>query len=309
MELWDRMDSNGGAVTAEPCGFADAKGTDESLRMSAQANPLTQPPEAASAGERAPFLLHFRGVAKSFRIAGPKGSNELLAVRDVELGVRQGEVVAVIGPSGCGKSTLLSLGAGLDRPSAGKVTLAGEEITKPDLSVAFMLQKDLLLPWRTIQHNVEYGLELRGMPRRERRERARGLLDRFGLAGFVHAYPHQLSGGMRQRAALARTMALEPRILLLDEPFSALDAQTKMNLQEELARAVKSAGATTIFITHDLTEAVVLADRIYVMSERPGTVVKEIEVDLPFRGDPVERYFHPSTVKYVREIWSVLSHP
>jgi NitT/TauT family transport system ATP-binding protein len=263
--------------------------------------------EACVTSSLSNYYLHFRGVSKRFQIGSAKGIGELIAIRDVTLGVRPKEVVAVIGPSGCGKSTLLSLGAGLDKPSGGDVVIDGEVVTRPQSSVAFMLQKDLLLPWRTIQRNVEYGMEVRSVPADERRERATTLLHQFGLDAFANAYPHQLSGGMRQRAALARTMALRPRILLLDEPFSALDAQTKMTLQEELAHTIRNAEMTAVFITHDLTEAVVLADRIYVMSERPGTIIKEIKVDLPFRGDPVERYFHSATVKYVKEIWSMLS--
>ncbi len=266
--------------------------------------------EEQTASDAAAFELYFRAVSKHFRLGAQQGTAaEVIAIQDVTLGVRKSEVVAVIGPSGCGKSTLLSLGAGLDRPTAGNVIIAGEVITKPHLSVAFMLQKDLLLPWRTVQKNVEYGMEVRHLSAPERAERASALLHQFGLDRFARAYPYQLSGGMRQRAALARTMALRPSILLLDEPFSALDAQTKMTLQQELATTVRSSGATTVFITHDLTEAVVLADRIYVMSQRPGRIVREIAVDLPSRGDPVERHFHPATSQYVREIWSILSHP
>jgi len=263
------------------------------------------PPTSAVTG---PHRIQFTGVSKHFQIRGARGFEEIIAIENVTLGVRANEVAAVIGPSGCGKSTLLSLGAGLDQPTRGEVRVEGVLVTKPPLSVAFMLQKDLLLPWRTIQRNVEYGMEVRKVPVEKRKARSSALLRRFGLDKFANAYPHQLSGGMRQRASLARTMALEPNILLLDEPFSALDAQTKMTLQEELAKTVRESGTTTVFITHDLTEAVVLADRIYVMSARPGTIVKEIVVDLPYKGDPMERYFHPATVTYVKEIWSMLSH-
>jgi NitT/TauT family transport system ATP-binding protein len=263
-------------------------------------------PERTS-GISGSYQIEFRDVTKRFRIRGAAAFEEIVAIEKVTLGVRAKEVVAVVGPSGCGKSTLLSLGAGLDHPTLGEVRLDGELVTKPPLSVAFMLQKDLLLPWRTIRRNIEYGMEVRKLPGKERSARSNALLRRFGLEEFGNAYPHQLSGGMRQRASLARTMALRPKILLLDEPFSALDAQTKMTLQEELAKTVRDSGTTAVFITHDLTEAVVLADRIYVMSERPGTIIKEIVVELPFRGDPLERYFHPATVEYVKEIWSVLS--
>lgn len=268
----------------------------------------TQEAPASFAAAPVAYEIQFRNVSKRFQIRGANGFEEIVAIENVTLEVGKNEVVAVIGPSGCGKSTLLSLGAGLEQPSEGEVRVRGERVDKPPLSVAFMLQKDLLLPWRTIQRNIEYGMEVRKMTASERRVRSDALLRQFGLAKFGNAYPHQLSGGMRQRASLARTMALQPKILLLDEPFSALDAQTKMTLQEELAKTVRDSGMTAVFITHDLTEAVVLADRIYVMSPRPGTLVKEIAVDLPYRGDPVERYFHPHTVKYVKEIWSILAH-
>jgi NitT/TauT family transport system ATP-binding protein len=257
--------------------------------------------------EPLPFYLHFRGVSRRFPVKGRGPIQEITAIESVTLGVRPREVIAVVGPSGCGKSTLLSLGAGLDRPTEGEVLIGGVPVEGPHPDVAFMLQKDLLLPWRTILGNVEFGIEIRGMPAWERRERARALLSGFGLDGFATMYPHQLSGGMRQRAALARTMALRPSILLMDEPFSALDAQTKIKLQGELASTVRGADVTAVIITHDLTEAVVLADRIYVMSPRPGRVVREITVDLPAHEDPIQRYFDKATTDYVKEMWSILA--
>ena len=209
----------------------------------------------------------------------------LTAVRDVSFSVADGEVVSLIGPSGCGKSTLLNLGSGLDLPSEGEVFVDGERVTKPNPHVAFMLQKDLLLPWRTIRENVEFGLEIQGVPAAERRARSAALLQTCRIADFAEHYPYQLSGGMRQRAALARTLAVDPTVLLLDEPFSALDAQTKMVLQQDLARTIKAAGKTALFITHDLVEAVALSDRVLVMSARPGRIIEEIVIDLPHRDD------------------------
>jgi NitT/TauT family transport system ATP-binding protein len=156
-----------------------------------------------------------------------------------------------------------------------------------------MLQKDLLLPWRRIRENVELGIEIRGMSSAERRARAEKLLERCHLKGFGDHYPYQLSGGMRQRAALARTLAVDPQVLLLDEPFSALDAQTKMVLQRDLAELIDAEGKTGLLITHDLVEAAALADRVLVMSARPGTIVEEIKVDLPGRSDPLARRRHP----------------
>lgn len=265
-----------------------------------------QDPNLHGSPQPSPFYLSYENVSRSFAVRGVAGPG-VVALDNVTLGAQPCEIVAVIGPSGCGKSTLLSLGAGLDAPTAGRVSIGGKVVRGPRPDVAFMLQKDLLLPWRTILANVEFGIEIRGLPQAERRERAHALLQRFGLDGFANMYPHQLSGGMRQRAALARTMALQPSTLLMDEPFSALDAQTKIRLQGELAAAVRGANITALIITHDLTEAVVLADRIYIMSARPGRILKEIRVDLPKDEDPVERYFDPLTTQYVRDVWATLA--
>jgi NitT/TauT family transport system ATP-binding protein len=236
--------------------------------------------------------IEFRRVWKRFPARG-RGTREVSAVEDVSIVVRDGEVVSIIGPSGCGKSTLLNMGAGLYLPTAGDVLVDGEPVTGPNPHVAFMLQKDLLLPWRTIRENVALGLEIRRMAAAERRSRAMTLIERCRLAGFESHYPHQLSGGMRQRAALARTLAVEPTVLLMDEPFSALDAQTKMILQQDLARTLAEEGKTALFITHDLVESIVLSDRILVMSARPGRIVEEIPVDMPGRDTPIRRRLDP----------------
>ena len=210
--------------------------------------------------------IEFEDVAKRFPARGK--APEVFAVTDVSLAVRAGEVVSIIGPSGCGKSTLLNMGSGLTRTSAGSVRVTGESVTGPNSHVAFMLQKNLLMPWRTIRENIEFGLELRGVAPADRRDVSERLLLQCHLKGFGPSYPHQLSGGMRQRVALARTLAVDPDVLLMDEPFSALDAQTKMILQQDLAQTVAERHKTVLFITHDLAEAVVLSDRILVMSER-----------------------------------------
>ena len=250
------------------------------------------------------IAIEFIGVDKRFGRPGSAG--EVLAARDVNFAVRRGEVVSIIGPSGCGKSTLLNMGAGLAAPSAGQVKVAGEPVTGPNRQVAFMLQKDLLMPWRTIARNIEFGLELRGAPAAERAAVAERLLAQCHLKGFGQHYPHQLSGGMRQRAALARTLAVDPLVLLMDEPFSALDAQTKMILQQDLARTVFESGKTVLFITHDLTEAVALSDRILVMSERPGTIVEQIVVDIPGRENPMVRRTHDKVAGYVARLMEML---
>jgi NitT/TauT family transport system ATP-binding protein len=240
--------------------------------------------------------IEFRSVGKEF--------NRLVAVQNVTLAVNDGEVVSLIGPSGCGKSTLLHIGSGLYSPSSGEVYVDGERVRGPNRHVAFMLQKDLLLPWRTIRENVEFGLEIRGI--RDRRERSLALLTRFHLNGFENAYPHQLSGGMRQRAALARTLAVEPTVLLLDEPFSALDAQTKMVLQQDLAETLADEQKTAFFITHDLSEAVVLSDRILVMSSRPGTIIDEIKIDLADRANPMVRRREQQINSYLAHLMEIL---
>lgn len=237
--------------------------------------------------EPAPTEIEFRNVGKSFPAKGQ--SEAPFAIRGVNLTIRRGEVVSIIGPSGCGKSTILNMGSGLYRPTEGQVLIGGEEVTGPVPKVAFMLQKDLLMPWRSIRRNVELGLEIQGMPAARRQPIAEDLLKRCHLQGFADHYPFQLSGGMRQRAALARTLAIDPQVLFLDEPFSALDAQTKMILQQDLARMLFEEKKTALFITHDLVEAIAMSDRLLVMSARPGTIIEEIDVDLPFRDNPLER--------------------
>jgi len=249
-------------------------------------------------------VLDVIGVTKRF--TAPDGVSPLTAIEHVSLNVRAGEFVAVVGPSGCGKSTILNLVAGLDRPSEGRILLNQVPVEGPNPTVGFMLQKDLLLPWRTIVHNVEFGLEARSLSRAERRERALRELRRCRLQDFAASYPYQLSGGMRQRAALARTLAIEPAIVLLDEPFSALDAQTKLILQKSFAKTIASSAITTLLITHDLMEAVIMSDRILVMSERPGRIIEEIPVDLPDRDDPMARIAAPRARGYVDHLLASL---
>jgi NitT/TauT family transport system ATP-binding protein len=234
--------------------------------------------------------LEYRNVTMHFV---ESSGRSLTAVQHVSLAVRDGEVVSLIGPSGCGKSTLLNIGAGLYAPSEGEAFVDGERVEGPNSHVAFMLQKDLLLPWRTVIENVMLGVEIQGVPAAERKQRARALLENLNLADFSGHYPHQLSGGMRQRVALARTLAVDPSVLLLDEPFSAVDAQTRMVLQRELAQTLKRARKTALLITHDLLEAVTLSDRVLVMSKRPGRIIDEMPVDLPDRDNPIARRHQP----------------
>ncbi|MEM5476259.1 ABC transporter ATP-binding protein [Pacificibacter sp. AS14] len=253
--------------------------------------------------KKAVMALEFKHVTKQFQ----SNSGEMLtAVKDVDFRVEKGEFVSVVGPSGCGKSTILSMTAGLYQPSTGEVSVSGERVDGPNPHVGFMLQKDLLLPWRDIISNVEFGLESRGLNRAARRAKAMEVLIACHLGGFEQHYPYQLSGGMRQRAALARTLAIDPEIILLDEPFSALDAQTKLLLQNSFSKVIAEQKKTTLLITHDLAEAVLMSDRILVLSERPGTVIAEIKVELPHRDEPLKRRNLPEVSEYAAQLFSYL---
>ena len=221
--------------------------------------------------------VRVQGVSKDVRQHG----RPLAVLRDVDLYADPGEFISIIGPSGCGKSTLLNILAGLDFPSSGTVSLHGRHAEQRLGQVGYMQQKDLLLPWRTILDNVILGLELRGVPRREARGRATALLEQFGLKGFEHAYPYALSGGMRQRTAFLRTLLPEHEVLLLDEPFGALDALTRAQLHAWLLGLWETLHKTIVLVTHDVDEAIFLADRVYVMTARPGRVTLIQPVQLP----------------------------
>ncbi|MFI8447728.1 ABC transporter ATP-binding protein [Streptomyces erythrochromogenes] len=209
----------------------------------------------------------FEGVRKAF--------GDFTALDGIDLEIQSGEFLVVVGPSGCGKSTLLDLLGGLSTPTAGRILLDGKPVTGPGLDRGIVFQQYALLPWRTALGNVEFGLEAIGVPRRERTSRAREFLDLVGLTGFEDRHPHQLSGGMRQRVAIARSLAYDPDVLLMDEPFAALDAQTRESLQDELRRIWQRTGKTVVFITHGIEEAVYLGQKVAVMTSRPGRI-KEI---------------------------------
>ncbi len=206
---------------------------------------------------------------------------EVVAVDGLSLTVHDKEFVCIVGPSGCGKSTVLRVIAGLSRPQAGEVTLDGERVTAPGADRGMVFQSYTLFPWLTVQGNVEFGPRLSGRPPEESAQVARRYIDLVGLAGFEHAYPKELSGGMQQRAAIARALANDPEILLMDEPFGALDAQTRSLMQELLLRVWEQTHKTVLFVTHDIEEAILLADRIYVMTARPGRIKHEVRVPLP----------------------------
>jgi ABC-type nitrate/sulfonate/bicarbonate transport system ATPase subunit len=224
--------------------------------------------------------ISFQDVSKHFPAAD---GSRLEVLRDVSFDVRIGDVVAILGPSGSGKSTLLNMAAGLIFPDAGQVVVMGQSTDAAvDWShVGYMFQDDRLLPWRVAVRNVALTLEAGSMPAAERLRRARAVLDLVGLGGFEHSYPHQLSGGMRSRVALARSLVGEPQILLMDEPFSRLDAQTRGSMHRELLRIHALRAMTILFVTHDVEEAVVLADHVVMMSARPGRVRRTIDITLP----------------------------
>jgi len=224
--------------------------------------------------------ISFQGVSKHFPAAD---GSRLEVLRDVSFDVRIGDVVAILGPSGSGKSTLLNMAAGLIYPDAGQVVVMGQGTDAAvDWShVGYMFQDDRLLPWRVAVRNVALALEAGSMPAAERLQRARAVLDLVGLGGFERSYPHQLSGGMRSRVALARSLVGEPQILLMDEPFSRLDAQTRSSMHRELLRIHAMRAMTILFVTHDVEEAVVLADHVVMMSARPGRVRRMIDISLP----------------------------
>jgi NitT/TauT family transport system ATP-binding protein len=228
--------------------------------------------------------VHLAGVGKVFN---PGRADEVTALTGVDLIVEPGRLVSLIGPSGCGKSTLLRLVADLIQPTTGTVTVAGKPARRArlDQEYGIVFQQAGLFDWRTVQRNVELPLELRGTPRAARRDRAREMLDLVGLGEFAGHYPAQLSGGMQQRVAIARALAVHPPLLLMDEPFGALDEMTRERLQDELLGICARTGTSTIFVTHSIPEAVYLSDRVVVMSARPGRITDVIPVDLGARGE------------------------
>jgi NitT/TauT family transport system ATP-binding protein len=228
-----------------------------------------------------------------------------LAVEHIDFTLQPGEFVSLIGPSGCGKTTLLSMVAGLIRPTQGAAFVFGERVSGPSPRIGYMLQQDYLFPWRTIYDNAVIGLELQGNLTKERREYALHLLDEMGLAAFKDAMPAQLSGGMRQRVALVRTLATEPDILLLDEPFSALDYQTKLQLEDLVAGTLRARGKTALLVTHDITEAIAMSDRVIVLQPRPGRIRRELAVPSPIRDElPLAAREQLGFHELFRDIWN-----
>jgi NitT/TauT family transport system ATP-binding protein len=248
--------------------------------------------------------LELRSLTKRF--ADPGGA-ERTVVEDFDLHVPPGEFCALIGPTGCGKSTVLSMVAGLERPSSGTIFADGAPLTGTDPRTGFVFQHDAVFPWKTVLGNIAAGPRFRGAGKHEANDQALDWIRRVGLAGFENHYPHQLSGGMRKRVALAQTFVNLPQILLMDEPFSGLDAQTRQIMAGELLGLWETLGASVLFVTHDLEEAIALADRVVVLTARPATVKQEFIVDLPRPRSPREVRFHPRFVELHEQIWSVLS--
>jgi NitT/TauT family transport system ATP-binding protein len=250
--------------------------------------------------------IRFRGVGKTFAARGGAGAEAVVALADVDLEVRRGELLVLVGPSGCGKSTLLEMAAGLATPNTGAILIDDRPIAGPALDRGVVFQQYALFPWRSALDNVAMGLESKGLPPAARRRVAEEHLALVGLAGFERHYPHELSGGMRQRVAIARSLAYEPDVLLMDEPFAALDAQTRESLQAELLRIWRRSGKTILFVTHGIDEAVYLGQRVAVMSSRPGRI-KEI-VTIPARAPEAdeEARSRPAFGALRHQIWTLL---
>lgn len=249
-------------------------------------------------------VIEARNVFKVFVARGDRHRRRaFLALRDINLLIEPGQFVSFVGPSGCGKSTLLNMVAGLVRPTEGVVRYKGAPVAGVNTSVGYITQDDNLLPWRTLRENVEVALEFRGVPANHRREQAEKYIAMVGLSGFEHHYPHELSGGMRKRTALVRTLIYEPDVILMDEPFGPLDAQTRVILQDELLRLWDGSGKTIVFVTHDLVEAIALSDKVVLFSRAPGTIKQVYDVPLPRPRDVFRIHAHPNFAEFYDRLW------
>jgi NitT/TauT family transport system ATP-binding protein len=263
-------------------------------------------PLGSTPQETPSFLIQARNIGVEYERARDK-ANKLIAVQDFSLDVRSGEFITLVGPSGCGKSTFLNVVAGLQAPIQGEIRIDGQLVTGPGPDRAMVFQDYGLMPWRTVEKNVRFGLEMQNRINAQTEEQVRYYIRLVGLEGFEQAYPRELSGGMRQRVGLARALAIEPRILLMDEPFAAVDLITRELMQDELARIIGTTGKTVLFVTHSVDEAIMLGDRVVIVSARPGRVKKVISVDFP---RPRSEKGLRSSQEYLairEEVWEELS--
>ncbi len=249
-------------------------------------------------------ILEVKNVSKKYQ----NKEGEMLAIKDVNFRVEKGEFVSIIGPSGCGKSTLLSIIAGLEKKTRGEIYIEGEKVDTISSKIGYMLQRDCLLEWRTIFSNAIFGLEVKGQKDKESKEYVEELLKKYNLYEFKDKYPSELSGGMRQRAALIRTLAVKPKILLLDEAFSALDYQTRIMVTNDIYNILRKEKITAIIVTHDISEAISMSDRVIVLSKRPGTVkdIHKIDFEIEARN-PINVRESPKFSKYFNILWKELS--
>ena len=252
--------------------------------------------------DRTEAALSFRSIRQQF--ATSSGQAPMTVLSDITFDVPRGRFVSVIGPSGCGKSTLLQMAAGLLKPTTGRVFHNGVPVDDVNRQVGFVPQQAQLLPWKTLTENVEFPLLLRGIDGKERRRRATEVIERVGLHGFASFYPYQLSGGMQQRASIARMLVYEPDTILMDEPFGALDAQTRMVMQSDLQTLLARSGASVIFVTHDITEAVLLSDNVVVLSQRPARIIANVEIGLPRPRDMFEPHATPGFIEAYDKVWT-----
>jgi NitT/TauT family transport system ATP-binding protein len=250
--------------------------------------------------------IEFVGVSKTFGIKTGDSAERFLALDEVSFSVEAGEFLALVGPSGCGKSTLIDLLGGLSKPSSGRILLDGKAISGPGLDRGIIFQQYALFPWRTALENVEFGLEAKRLPKKQRREVALSHLELVGLSGFENRLPHELSGGMKQRVAIARSLAYEPEVLLMDEPFAALDAQTREALQDELLRIWEKSRTTILFITHGIDEAVYLGQRVAVMTSRPGRIKRIVDIPRDFRQRQEDVRSSAEFGELRHQVWTLL---
>lgn len=258
---------------------------------------------SATTDETAPGKFLVRDIGHSYQ---GTGGNPIECLVDINLVVHENEFLSIVGPSGCGKSSLLDIMSGLIHPGRGSVFHDGAELTGITSKIGYISQADSLLPWRTVLGNVEFGLEIRGLSKKKRRDVARDLIARAGLASFEKNYPHELSGGMKKRVDIIRVLAVDPEVIFMDEPFGALDYFTKEKLQEYILDIWRNTGKTIVFITHDLPEAVTMSDRVIIMTARPGSIKNQYPITLPRPRNPYEIRFDSAFIELNRLIWEDL---